>query len=151
MDLESRESRIRANALHCAARIGDFELCISMLERPLPIDLTGPIVNHVLTPLYYAATHRQHRMVALLLERGLDIDAKDCYGRTALHWAAHWANVRAIETLISHGASLDTRDTYGYTPLGLAIACRRGQAIEMPLTTQIENTLCVEQTNKPVN
>ena len=65
--------------------------------------------------------------VKLCLDLGIDVNAVDSDGRTALHGAAHKGRVPVIQALVDHGAKLDahdygSRDTtnpnqkkYGYT------------------------------------
>jgi len=65
--------------------------------------------------------------VKLCLDLGIDVNAVDSDGRTALHGAAHKGRVPVLQALVDHGAKLDahdygSRDTtnpnqkkYGYT------------------------------------
>jgi len=65
--------------------------------------------------------------VKLCLDLGIDVNAVDSDGRTALHGAAHKGRVPVLQALVGHGAKLDahdygSRDTtnpnqkkYGYT------------------------------------
>jgi ankyrin repeat protein len=50
--------------------------------------------------------------VKMCLDLGVDANAVDSDGRTALHGAAHKGSVPAIQALVDHGAKLDVRD-YG--------------------------------------
>ncbi|HWF06887.1 MAG TPA: ankyrin repeat domain-containing protein [Bryobacteraceae bacterium] len=48
--------------------------------------------------------------VKLCLDLGIDANAVDSDGRTALHGAAHKGSVKAIQALVDHGARMDVRD-----------------------------------------
>jgi ankyrin repeat protein len=48
--------------------------------------------------------------VNLCLKLGIDANAVDSDGRTALHGAAHKGDVEVIKALVEHGAKLDTKD-----------------------------------------
>jgi hypothetical protein len=48
--------------------------------------------------------------VKLCLELGIDPNAVDGDGRTALHGAAHKGRNAVVELLVAHGAQLDARD-----------------------------------------
>jgi hypothetical protein len=48
--------------------------------------------------------------VKLALELGIDPNAVDGDGRTALHGAAHKGRNQVVELLVTHGAKLDARD-----------------------------------------
>jgi ankyrin repeat protein len=56
----------------------------------------------------------------LLLE-GIDPDARDEHGQTALMLAAHHGHAAVVETLIAARAALDTAAKYNLTALMLAI------------------------------
>jgi ankyrin repeat protein len=58
--------------------------------------------------------------VALLLERGLDIDAFNAAGNTALHGAIGRGDA-VVKFLASRGATLDWKNKAGLTPLDLAM------------------------------
>ncbi len=59
--------------------------------------------------------------IKLLLEHGLDINATDGRGRTALHGAALQGYDNVVRFLAGHGAHLDARDARGFTPLDTAL------------------------------
>lgn len=82
------------------------------------------------TPLHKAARNGREEVVALLLERGVDIDNKDDSGQTALHRAAEQimkTTSRAMQEryegvawlLIKGGADVLSKDRNGNTPLKL--------------------------------
>lgn len=48
--------------------------------------------------------------VKMCLDLGIDVNAVDSDGRTALHGAAHKGSVPVIQALVDHGAKMDTRD-----------------------------------------
>lgn len=56
-----------------------------------------------------------------LLERGVDVDARDRYGQTALMLAAHAGHREVVETLIAHRADLNVTAKFGLSALMLAI------------------------------
>jgi ankyrin repeat protein len=46
----------------------------------------------------------------MCLDLGIDPNAVDSDGRTALHGAAHKGSVPVIQALVDHGAKMDTKD-----------------------------------------
>src|SRR5207247_6696864 len=48
--------------------------------------------------------------VQMCLDLGIDVNARDGDGRTALHGAAHKGRNAVVQLLASHGARLDTKD-----------------------------------------
>jgi ankyrin repeat protein len=59
--------------------------------------------------------------IQLLLDRGIDINAKANDGQTAVHGAAMQGYDDVIRFLASKGAALDTPDKDGFTPLDVAL------------------------------
>ena len=55
-----------------------------------------------------------------LLDQGIDVNAPEVDGTTALHWAAHRDDLEAAELLIGAGADVAAGNRYGVTPVSLA-------------------------------
>jgi ankyrin repeat protein len=67
--------------------------------------------------------------IRLLLDLGLDIDAANTSGETALHAAVAGRGSEAIiRFLVERGASLEATDKKGRTPLDVALGSRRTNA-----------------------
>jgi S1-C subfamily serine protease len=62
-----------------------------------------------------------------VLDSGLDVNAKDRHGWTALHAAAMFAQVELSRFLLSRGAQLNARDIDGRTPFARRVSARRAQ------------------------
>jgi len=62
-----------------------------------------------------ACAHEQVDMVKLLISKGVNIEAKCKYGRTALFYAALSENMEIIHELIYHGVCIHGKDIYGTT------------------------------------
>lgn len=72
--------------------------------------------------LIAAAQDGNAQRVSQLLDGGLDIDATDTVGRSALWHAAKSGHYRLVETLVRRGASVDRADHHSVTPLGAAVS-----------------------------
>lgn len=56
-----------------------------------------------------------------LLERGVDANARDRYGQTAVMLAAHDGHLSTVNLLIEHGADLNVTAKYGLSAVMLAV------------------------------
>jgi len=80
-------------------------------------------------PLHQATTDGDYDRVQQLLARGIPVDARDNYERTALHLAAFWGHEKVTHLLLDHHADMRVRDNHwGLTPLYFA-AIRNKQHI----------------------
>ncbi|UKZ96275.1 uncharacterized protein TrAFT101_011074 [Trichoderma asperellum] len=61
-----------------------------------------------------------HRIAALLLSYGANIDARGSCRRTPVHWAVSRKNYHLAELLLVCGADVNTTDHFGETPLDVA-------------------------------
>jgi ankyrin repeat protein len=70
--------------------------------------------------LIEAAKNADYEKVKLLLEEGVNVNAMDKKGETALHFPAWAGYIRVCRLLIEKGANLDAKDKYDQTPLMLS-------------------------------
>jgi hypothetical protein len=68
-------------------------------------------------PLAIAARFGTEGVVAEILARGPDMEARDRQGRTALHAAAADYKPGIVRLLIQHDADVNTKDRYGSSPI----------------------------------
>ncbi len=69
------------------------------------------------TSLHLAATVGQVDVVKTILAKGIDIDARDEYGNTALQSAAYNMNKEMVQFLLESGADPNAKDNSGRTAL----------------------------------
>ncbi|MGC8578720.1 MAG: ankyrin repeat domain-containing protein [bacterium] len=69
--------------------------------------------------LHYAQTGNR-KVVELFLQAGMNVNATDENGQTALMLAASNGHIRTVKLLIKHGAYIDIADKSGNTALSLA-------------------------------
>ncbi len=80
------------------------------------------------TALMEAAAVGNERIVADLIDRGVDLDQRDVSGSTALHHAAARGEVKVIDALVGAGATADLANRDGLTPYDMAVATRQDAA-----------------------
>ena len=71
-------------------------------------------------PIHAAVSNGNAEIVAMILDRGADVDAHQQNGFTALHGAAGAGRQDLVELLIEHGADLSARNDEGKTAADVA-------------------------------
>lgn len=109
------EEQSDASALLAALRDGDVDAVTTLLQDG---DLSGTNREGD-SALMWAARGSHIDMVELLLDHGMEVDATDAEGRTALLHAATAAEMCAeiVDALLHHGASPSLQAFDGDTPL----------------------------------
>jgi ankyrin repeat protein len=69
-------------------------------------------------------------VVGLLLEYGVDVDARDGKGGTPLHHAAEEEHTKVARLLLEYGADVNARNNTGSTPLHSAARSGRVSLVE---------------------
>lgn len=88
----------------------------------------GPI-----TPLVYAVSFEDSRVVEALLAAGAKLEQTDADGLTPMHWAAIGNRVEAARAMIARGANVNHADKRGYTPLHYAASIDFGDSAMIEL------------------
>jgi uncharacterized protein len=84
-------------------------------------------------PLADAIRAKDSASVRALLDRGVDVNAPQADGMTALHWAVRQDHPKTAETLLRAGADVNAVNRYGVTPLSLACTNGDGPMVELLL------------------
>ncbi len=129
-----------ATPLMRAARTGDAAAMRILLEHGADPAMT---TNNHTTALMFAAGNGRGTGVfqkdigterdlfdatTVLVERGVDVNAANDNGQTAMHFAAQVSD-DIVRYLAAHGAVLDAKDKQGHTPVDLALGIgARGRA-----------------------
>ncbi|KAF6836534.1 hypothetical protein CPLU01_03569 [Colletotrichum plurivorum] len=115
-DIDEDDSAAGYTALAIAALHSNTDIVRLLLEK-------GANVNHRVqrknrTILHCASTEET---VAILLEYGPDLEAKDYDGRTPLNWKSLAKDTCLIRRLANAGANLEAADSWGESPLVNAV------------------------------
>lgn len=107
-------------ALHLAAFFGRKDAVAYLLNAGANVMArsTNAMNNH---PLHAAAAGRSRDVVAMLLEKGSDINATQHGGWTPLHAAVQNNDIEMAKVLLTHGANTSIRADNGQLPLDLAM------------------------------
>src|SRR2546428_13948028 len=96
---------------------------ISGLTRRLGLGIIvicGPAVAAERAALADAAERRDRATVRTLLQTGVDVNAAQVDGTTALHWAAFNDDAETVALLVGARANVNVVNRYGVPPLALA-------------------------------
>ena len=80
-----------------------------------------------------AAEQRDPARVRALLAAGVDVNAAQVDGTTALHWAAYYDDVETAALLVRAGANVNAVNRYGARPLSLAGSNGSGAIVKLLL------------------
>ncbi len=105
---------------------------------PLPAPPERPAREKPRTPLHLAAWLGNPELVAALLNRGLDANAKAEQGFTPLHLAVLSNSARATKTLLDKGADANAKSGSGRTPLHFAAMRASGEIVALLLANKAE-------------
>ncbi len=84
--------------------------------------------------------------IKICLQAGLDINAVDGRGQTALHGAAFWGLDDVVQFLVERGAKLDVKDRQGKTPLDAAMGLAGGVGFDGGSSLPRPSTVALIQT-----
>ena len=101
-------------AVMMAALRGNLEWTQRLLDRGAQVNRKG------WTPLHYAASGPEPKVVSLLLDRGAEIEARSPNGTTPLMMAARYGAYDAAERLLARGANVRARNDLGLGPVDFA-------------------------------
>jgi ankyrin repeat protein len=107
-------------SLHCAAFIGRVELTQLLLEHGAnaSIETKGcETALHIVSRGKYNSQEQGVGTARLLLERGVDVNARQKDSCTSLHWAAFKGRLELTQVLLEHGASASIATNEGETAL----------------------------------
>ena len=102
---------------------GDRVACFKLL-RDAGANLEARQFISNFTPLHYSALRTNVELVSLLIQAGVNLNARAHDGSTPLHMVAHLRNARAIdccELLLKAGAAVNLKTHEYSTPLDVAL------------------------------
>lgn len=112
-DTSPRQESSNWSAATFAAVNGKLESLRLLLAR-------GASVDGDWKALHFAVQYRSRETVPVLLDAGLDIDARDDEARTALMRAARNSDAALVALLLERGAQAAAQDSDGWTALHFA-------------------------------
>lgn len=83
-------------------------------------ELNQPINNYGQTLLHEAAKYGHLECAQLLVNQGLDIEARNGREQTPLHFAAKYGHSHIVKFLLQQGANYEAKDNHGLKPIDLA-------------------------------
>jgi len=113
---------LAACARHDHGSRGTEQFALELLERGADPFGASPAGD---PPLALAVRLGWLKLQQALLALGVDREARDSHGMTALHLATALAREASLKLLVMQGASPDARAADGQTPLGVALSSGR--------------------------
>jgi ankyrin repeat protein len=129
-----------------AEREGHIETIQLLLDHGAKIDVVAD--NDGERILHRAVVNDHIEIVKLLLATGIDVDAKNKYGRTALHQAATFDRIAIAQLLLANNADVDAKNKYGMTVLYDAIKEGSVKMVELLLNHGVDINAIVSDEKK---
>ena len=104
---------------------GNLKFSQLLIERQADINHPG------WTPLHYAATNGNTKIVQMLLDESAYIDAESPNGTTPLMMAARYGSPEAVQLLIKEGADIHLKNQLGLSALNFAKDGGRPDSIKL--------------------
>ena len=95
-------------------------------------------------PLMALAFNDDAEHVEKLLDAGVDINATNKDGCTALHYCAEYGCLKTAVCLVQHGADIDRKNKWKETPLTLACANNKRELVSMLLTVNADPNMLAQ-------
>ncbi|XP_020801701.1 inversin-B [Drosophila serrata] len=100
-----------------------------------------------MSALHFAAMNNQLEICEILLQGGINMDAKTKVDRTPLHLACYYGHERVVSLLLALKCSVNSRDMLRMTPLHWAVEKGHKNIVRMLLKSQADVT-CVSKFGK---
>jgi uncharacterized protein len=108
-------------------------LVVPVIVALLALGLSGAALGAERATLADAAEQRDKARIRALVGTGVDVNAAQVDGTTALHWAAYYDDVEAVSLLVRAGANVNAVNRYGVPPLSLACSAGSGAIVKLLL------------------
>jgi cytohesin len=123
--------------LAIALRRGYREMSLFLIEAGAPLD----VMDGSYTLLHDAARGGDPQLIRLLVERGLDVNAKDRYSDTPICDIAWNGKPEAIAALVELGADVNWQGVNGQTPLHHAVRNNQRETVRLLLAAGADPSL----------
>ena len=98
-----------------------------------------------------ASYRGDEKMVREILSTGIDTNARDTLGATALHGAMFQQNITVIRLLLEHGFDPNAKNNHGYTPLHNAVTANNLEAARLLLQHGADKRIRCLQGHTPLD
>ena len=120
-------------ALFFAIQQGHYDTAEQLISANAAKDIVDVNGNNLLMS---AAESSNLKLIQLMLNQGLDVNAENNNGETAFHYALN--NDDAVKLLLEAGADINKADKQGYTPLMKAVSLCRPEVVKLLLNSKAD-------------
>jgi ankyrin repeat protein len=146
--IQAEETTTAEYQLIYAVKYGDSVTFDKLLKtNPSLIEIKEPVMEESL--LHVAARYNQYEMVRKLLDKGLDVNAKNKLGSNPLHLACFTGSVAMVNDLLAKGSDYSVVNSRGKTPISYVSYGKNPEVFKLFLEKDkdILNTKSTDGTN----
>ncbi|CAI2360287.1 unnamed protein product [Moneuplotes crassus] len=122
----------KPSLIHIACANGDLEMCKLLKENNCNLEVLD--VDYI-PPIYWAIKEKHANVVEYVIGQDINLEHKDCHGRTALYMASRYGGLAVVQLLIDAGCDPNVDSKTFRTPLIKASNCRFADIVEALLAT----------------
>lgn len=136
--IEVSETELTQKLLRIFALNPCLDIAELLIQFGADVHAKDSVRNRENTLLIYAAQREKTEVVKFLLEKGVDVNARNSEGLTALAEAVVKKNLKVLEILLEHKADTSIRDNKNHSVFQLATNSSLGDASKRIVETLVE-------------
>lgn len=137
MDYSGNPSKDPMSPLHCAAALGNIDMCQTLADKDKP-ELINKKCTGGFTPLHFAVLFYHDDVIRLLVSMKADVNAVDDNKKSPFHLACEHGYIEICNYLLENGAKPELLTKDGELPITLAAKNKHVELVKLLIKEGIE-------------
>ena len=118
--------------LKCAIKkSGDPEIVAELIQNGADVNWVREFDNETVGDLFHIYGDENISLLSILINAGLDLNAKGRWGNTLLYQLIETRNIKLIKLVLEAGADVNSGDSHGNTPISNASAYGASEILKL--------------------